>query len=256
MMDVIIEGWVGKSKGLFQILYERGWIDPSKPASYYTMDGKKDRFGHVIESSSLKYLSKKLHDFEEEETLLQYHGRLLGAIVIRSPKCHPEFAGEGIEYDWGCSKNFYRRLPILQKKGKETFRDSVRKSTCRNSVLTIKRRRKFSRRAREYMLAYHAFNVVQEQNNATKKQEEARCLLQAPIAVDVRAPTVVGAARKKQSIKHESASSGVKQEEQQPKTNKIIHSQLEKVMKVKKTHRSMRDSDSKFLDDVLDAMER
>ncbi len=31
MVGVTVEGWVGKPKGLFQILYERGWIDPSKP---------------------------------------------------------------------------------------------------------------------------------------------------------------------------------------------------------------------------------
>jgi hypothetical protein len=41
-------------------------------------------------------------DFIEEETLLQYHGRQLGVIIDRTPKCHPEMAGEGIEYNWGC----------------------------------------------------------------------------------------------------------------------------------------------------------
>mmetsp|Transcript_29437 Transcript_29437/g.53921 ORF Transcript_29437/g.53921 Transcript_29437/m.53921 type:complete len:237 (-) Transcript_29437:190-900(-) len=51
-------------------------------------------------------------DFINEETLLQYHGKMLGVLVDRSPKCHPEVAGEGIEYSWGCGKGKYRRLPL------------------------------------------------------------------------------------------------------------------------------------------------
>jgi hypothetical protein len=27
--------------------------------------------------------------------------------VERTPKWHPEIAGEGIEYDWGCGKGVY-----------------------------------------------------------------------------------------------------------------------------------------------------
>ena len=45
----------------------------------------------------------KQPDFLEEETLLQYYARELGVESDRSPKCHPEIAGEGIEFDWGCS---------------------------------------------------------------------------------------------------------------------------------------------------------
>jgi hypothetical protein len=44
----------------------------------YTVDGKKDAFGNVIHVPSLKHLMSLLTDFIEEETLLQYHGRLLG----------------------------------------------------------------------------------------------------------------------------------------------------------------------------------
>jgi hypothetical protein len=39
------EGWLGKPKGLLQILWERGFIDPGiqNPEKYYTLDGKKSR---------------------------------------------------------------------------------------------------------------------------------------------------------------------------------------------------------------------
>ncbi len=38
-------------------------------------------------------------DFEEEEeTLLQSMGKEMGVLVDRTPKCHCEPGGEGIEY--------------------------------------------------------------------------------------------------------------------------------------------------------------
>ena len=82
-------------------------------------------------------------DFEEEESLLQSMGRKMGVLVDRTPKCDCELAGEGIEYAWGCSKNYYRRLPLKEKKSKENFKASVRKCLSRD-VLTQTRIRLFS----------------------------------------------------------------------------------------------------------------
>ena len=96
-----------------------------------------------------------LLDFEEEESLLQSMGSSMGVVIDRTPKCHCEFAGEGIEYSWGCSKNEYRMKPINEKRKKEQFRDTVRACLSRD-VLTTERIRKFSARARAYMLAYLA----------------------------------------------------------------------------------------------------
>jgi hypothetical protein len=89
----VIEGWEAKAKGLFQILWERGFIDPAKKKEDYTVDGKKEVFGNVIRETSLKHLLSLLTDFIDEETVLQYHGRLVGVTVKRTPKCHPEIAG-------------------------------------------------------------------------------------------------------------------------------------------------------------------
>ena len=116
-------------------------------------------------------------DFIEEETLLQYHGRLLGAIVDRTPKCHPEMAGEGIKYSWGCAKGFYRREKRSNKKTKEKFRNTVRKSLDREQVLTIERQRRFSKRARQYMLAYDAIKntcVENFEGEKNKKRNERK----------------------------------------------------------------------------------
>ena len=37
--DVIEEGWLGKPKGLLQVLWERGWIDKNK-VNEYSLKGK------------------------------------------------------------------------------------------------------------------------------------------------------------------------------------------------------------------------
>ena len=157
-VPIIKEGWVNKPKGMLQVLYERGFLDPKKINSY-TIEGKQDEYGHTVPGTSLKEMMTSLLDFAEEETLLQYHGRLLDVIVDRTPKCHPEIAGEGIEYDWACAKLFYRRLKIEEKKTKAKFFESVRKSTDRQTVLTLDRRRLFSQRARRYMLAYRSIDL-------------------------------------------------------------------------------------------------
>jgi hypothetical protein len=127
-IDEVIEGWEGKPKGMLQILWERGFIDPAKKKEDYTMDGKKDAVDNINPETSLKRLMSLLTNFIQEETLLQYHGRLLGVKVERTPKCHPEIAGKGIDYDWGCAKGVYRPLPISEKRTKNKFCESVEKA--------------------------------------------------------------------------------------------------------------------------------
>ncbi len=52
------EGWLGKPKGMLQVLWERGWIDSSKVVTArrmrYSKDGKKEDFG---EDGKLKEVS-------------------------------------------------------------------------------------------------------------------------------------------------------------------------------------------------------
>jgi hypothetical protein len=115
-------------------LYERGFIDPSKGEKNFTLTGKKDTAGNVVKETSLNHLMSIQYDFAHETTLLQHHGTSMGVIVDRFPKCHPEIAGEGIEYSWGRCKNMYRALPLSSKKSKELFKKSMAKVLSRTEV--------------------------------------------------------------------------------------------------------------------------
>ena len=57
------------------------------------------------------------------DKFIEAHWRL-GVEVDRSTKCHPELAGEGIEYSWGRAKSVYRRAMLVDKKGKENFQST------------------------------------------------------------------------------------------------------------------------------------
>jgi len=170
MTPKIQQGWEDQPKGMLQILWERGWINEQNLASY-TVSGKKNVLGILEANTSLKHLLGTCRDFEEEESLLQSQGRSLGIIVDRTPMCHCELAGEGIEYSWGCSKNYYRGRPISEKRKKENFRSTVRQCLS-NNILTTERVRKFSRRARQYILAYHMLHAQQQQRQERQQEQQ------------------------------------------------------------------------------------
>ncbi len=79
-----IEEWQDKAKELLQVVWERGWIDPSKCSSmdksgtmintsFYTLKGKTDHnTGNIDKPSSLRYLMGRCTDFKEEDTALQH----------------------------------------------------------------------------------------------------------------------------------------------------------------------------------------
>jgi len=74
------EGWEGKSKGILQVLQERGFIDTLN-LKQYTMDGRKDAYGVHQPNTSLKYLLVSCKDFKNKESLLQSMGRTMGMLV-------------------------------------------------------------------------------------------------------------------------------------------------------------------------------
>ncbi len=123
-VEVVEDGWLGKPKGSFQVLYERGWIDITKIRKY-TEKGKVNEMGILDESFSTSQLIKKQPDFIGELTLPQYYAKKMGATADRSPKCHPEIAGEGIEYVWALAKLYYRAKPIERKRTKKKYRELV-----------------------------------------------------------------------------------------------------------------------------------
>ena len=89
---VVIEGWVGKAKGSFQVLNERGWVDPNR-IHLYTGEGKqrKDESSsqeqedndeyNVAEEFSLNKLMRLQKDFLDKVTLLKYYAQQMGVCV-------------------------------------------------------------------------------------------------------------------------------------------------------------------------------
>ena len=214
LIDGITEGWVGKPKGSFQILYERGWIDPSN-LSKYIEKGTKGAMGNLLESTSLKKILEKQGNFMTKLTLLQYHAQLLGAMVDQMPKCHPELAGEGVEYAWALAKLFYRCQKIQLKRPKTNFIDLVRRCTSREDVQSTNQVRKCSRRTRKYMLGYRAIQEV------TKETQEEHEVLEDALTNKNR-------------------------------TSKYNYTLIEKIIKTYKTHKNCLDTDTKWLKKVME----
>ena len=95
----------------------------------------------------------------------------MGILINQTPKCHCELVGKGIEYSWGCSKNFYRRLPVIEKRTKKNFQGLVRRSLS-HELLTTERIRKFSKQASQYICAYHSmWQQQQPQQNPTTNSD-------------------------------------------------------------------------------------
>jgi len=152
--DEVEEGWLHKSKGIFQVLWERGWIDPTENLQNYIKDKKPkwlDQKGNVLpefESDAKKFVLTDLlgacPDFKYEKSAMQklaedlsvLHSRKVELLI--TPKYHCELAGEGIEYGWGLFKKDFRRTPHAEKKGRERFETCVKRSLKRVIVLRMR----------------------------------------------------------------------------------------------------------------------
>jgi len=64
----------------------------------------------------------ELHQFAQEETLLQTMGKRMGFMVDCMLK-HCELVGEGIEHAWACTKNAYHQMPLSQKRKKRQVQE-------------------------------------------------------------------------------------------------------------------------------------
>lgn len=147
------DAYVGKAKGIDQVLFERGLLDPS---AKYTLDGKLDKFGNLIPGTSTKVMLSSCSDFKNQPNLLQELVQQRGHILLSSPKCHPELAGDGIEYAWGHSKRCFRKINTgNEREMARKLRERVFQSIGPDN-LTIRRLMDYSRTAREYKLVYRA----------------------------------------------------------------------------------------------------
>ena len=157
------EGWMGKPKGLLQILWERGFVD-EKNVSLYSLKGKKyqlDEDGNLkkqFERYSLRTLMKRCSDFANEKSAMEHLFIQLSRkaeptlSMLISPKYHCEVAGEGIEFDWGMLKRRFRSFSLEEKNTKQKFNKCVRDGV--ENYMTIKNVINFAGLSRRYMMAY------------------------------------------------------------------------------------------------------
>ena len=122
--DEIEEGWVGKPKGLKQILHEHGLINTNN-LSWYSQYGKKDASRKVDKSTSFCHIMEQCPNFQNELSSLEYLCKKLGVKASHSPKFYCKIAGEGIEYDWAMGKGEYCRQRLSTKKGMDSFHTLV-----------------------------------------------------------------------------------------------------------------------------------
>ena len=101
-------------------------------------------------SLSMDHVLGSCSDFVNETTALQAMIEARGHILAMSPKGHCELAGDGIEYDWGRSKQNFRRGNTGDA---ASFHELILWSIAREN-LTLSTSRKFSRVARAYRRAY------------------------------------------------------------------------------------------------------
>ena len=80
-------GFVGKPKGVKDVLFERGLLNPDKFKSY-TNHGTKGAGGVVGESTSFFKLMSNCEDFKTETTAMHELMELLGIGMEQTPKGH------------------------------------------------------------------------------------------------------------------------------------------------------------------------
>lgn len=161
---VVTPGYVGKPKGMKQVLWERGlWTDTCQCGCGKKLIGSSKREADNCRAMDARL--KKCHDFATERSEFDKLLRDRGHVPLFSPKYHPELAGSGIEYSWGKSKFAYRRTDVNAR----GFHATVR-HVLGPEVLPLERVRRFGRRARQYMRVYH--RMATEQPDGARKKDD------------------------------------------------------------------------------------
>ena len=156
-----VTGYVGKNKGIFQILYERG-LYKEKMKGRQT-DTVKERYEMNGESRLIVTPDLDAHavlngctDFKFERTALQEVVESRGHILLPSVVCTPETAGGGIEYGWGKLKYEQRKENdhATKLEAGAKFIERVKKLCKNTDILPIARVFRYQRRARDYIRLY------------------------------------------------------------------------------------------------------
>ena len=121
--------------------------------------------GKVKDKLSMEAVAMSLPDFKNVKSMLQTLVERRGHLLQLSPKYHAELDGQGIEYDFGRTKWWFRNhnshsTAGLREKSKQSFGPDV---------VTIAHTRKFARRARDYQRAYRVGHTGLEVEVGIKK---------------------------------------------------------------------------------------
>ena len=106
---------------------------------------------------------EQMPEFVSEETLLQYHAKKLEFLSITRQLLTQNWLAKALSTTGDFLSSFtaairWRRRKIRKK---ENFRKLVKKCISRDTIAT-EMRRKFSRRAREYIIAYRALALPRD----------------------------------------------------------------------------------------------
>jgi len=161
--DEIKQRWLNKPKGLLQILWKQGWIDPSENLNNYLQNfvrwhGKvipEFQNDEKILSACPDFKYKKLSMQKLSEDLSQHHHDFELLIM---PKYHCKLAREGIKYVWCLFKKYFCCTPHAEKRCKPHLKFCVGSSLTKVSVDHIQR---FSSCACCYMLRYTLLNSLE-----------------------------------------------------------------------------------------------
>lgn len=168
----IIPGYIGKNKGIFQVLYERGLYLPKMKGRQtqgtkekLELKGKQDLI--VPPELDAHAVLENCPDFLFEKTALQQVVESRGHILLPSVVCTPETAGGGIEYAWGKLKFEQRKEnnSAVKLESGVKFTDRVVKLCKNTDILPMSRVSRFQRRARDYIRLYLSIKAKDDANS-------------------------------------------------------------------------------------------
>jgi len=158
----IVPGYVGKNKGIMQVLYERGLYVEGMQGQQCQKTKEKFKAHEQLDRILPPELDahavlRNCTDFLNERNALQEAVESRGHILRTSVICTPETAGLGIEFAFGKMK-FEQRKGNEGKKllGGQVFTEGI-KILCTEGALQhlpMERVWKFNRRARDYERVY------------------------------------------------------------------------------------------------------
>ncbi|EJK63560.1 hypothetical protein THAOC_15773 [Thalassiosira oceanica] len=135
----------------------------SKDADGDVVDILQERIGNLTKVLRVNGYKSVLQSADDDGAELNDHQKWhIGQKAIYLREAYKlaleKWGNQGIEYSWGLAKCFYRRQPLSKKKKKANFFALVDQCLSQE-LLTKDMVRKFSKRARDYMLAYRAFET-------------------------------------------------------------------------------------------------